>query len=76
MHENHLDSQDFQSTMISTNSGDTKQTKSFIMNKKDEKKYTNRVKEASKSAKEFSEKLKVTEESARRIKEFAEDLQT
>ena len=45
------------------------------MNKKDEKKYTNRIREASKSAGELSEKLKVTEESARRIKELAEDIQ-
>ena len=44
------------------------------MNKKDEKKYTNRIREASKSAGELSEKLKVTEESARRIKELAEDI--
>ena len=42
---------------------------------KDEKKYTNRIREASKSAGELSEKLKVTEESARRIKELAEDIQ-
>ena len=63
------------STVISTNSGDMKQTKSSIMNKKDEKKYTNRIREASKSAGELSEKLKVTEESARRIKELAGDIQ-
>ena len=63
------------STVISTNSGDMKQTKSSIMSKKDEKKYTNRIREASKSAGELSEKLKVTEESARRIKELAEDIQ-
>ena len=57
MHENPLDSEDSISTVISTNSGDMKKTKSSIMNKNDEKKYTNRVKEASKSARELSEKL-------------------
>jgi len=37
MHENPLDSQDSISTVISTNSGDMKQTKSSIINRKDEK---------------------------------------
>merc|ERR1712126_366083 len=73
MHKSPLDSQD-SSTVISTNSGDMKQTKSSIMNKKDEKKYTNRIQEASKSARELSEKLKVIEGSARRIKKLAEDI--